>query len=80
MRKDNMAQRIEKELHEQIMRLKDDQQLRLLEFARSLSESPEKGVAGSALLRFAGTIEKDDIVTIGTAIDDGCEIVNPNEW
>ena len=75
-----MAQRIEKELHEQITRLKDDQQLRLLEFARRLSESPEQGVAGSALLRFAGTIEKDDIVTIGRAIDDGCEIVNPNEW
>jgi hypothetical protein len=75
-----MAQRIEKDLHEQIMRLKDDQQLRLLEFARSLSNSSEKGVAGSALLQFAGTMEKEELVTIGKAIDDGCEIVNPNEW
>lgn len=75
-----MAQRIEKELHEQITRLKDDQQLRLLEFARSLANAPGKGEAGKTLLRFAGTIEKDDIVTIGTAIQDGCEIVNANEW
>lgn len=75
-----MAQRIEKELLEQITRLKDDQQLRLLEFARSLTDSPGKGQAGQTLLRFAGTIEKDDIATIKTAIDDGCEIVNVNEW
>jgi hypothetical protein len=75
-----MAQRIEKELHEQITRLKDDQQLRLLEFARALTNSPEKGGAGQSLLRFAGTIEKDDITTIRTAIDNGCEIVNANEW
>ena len=75
-----MAQRIEKELREQLMRLKDDQQLRLLEFARSLSDSPAKGETGKTLLRFAGTIEKDDIVTMRTAIEDGCEIVNANEW
>ena len=75
-----MAQRIENELHEQITRLKDDQQLRLLEFARSLADSTGKGGAGKALLRFAGTIEKDDIVIIETAIDNGCEIVNANEW
>jgi len=75
-----MAQRIEKELHEQITRLKDDQQLRLLEFARSLADSPGKGEGGKALLRFAGTIERDEIVAIETAIDDGCEIVNANEW
>jgi hypothetical protein len=75
-----MAQRIEKELHEQITQLKDDQQLRLLEFARSLANSPGKGASGKALLRFAGTIERDEIVAIQTAIDDGCEIVNANEW
>ena len=75
-----MAQRIEKELHEQITRLKDDQQLRLLEFARSLADSPGKGEAGKTLMRFAGTIEKDEIVAIETAIDDGCKTVNANEW
>ena len=75
-----MAQRIEKELHEQITRLKDDEQLRLLEFARSLSDSPGKGEAGKTLLRFAGTIEQDDIVTIGRAIEEGCEIINSNDW
>lgn len=75
-----MAQRIEKELHEQITRLKDDQQLRLLEFARSLADSPGKGKGGKALVRFAGAIERDEIVAIEAAIDSGCEIVNANEW
>jgi hypothetical protein len=75
-----MAQRIEKELHEQITRLKDDQQVRLLEFARSLADSPGHSEGGKALLRFAGTIEMDEIVAIETAIDEGCEIVNANEW
>jgi hypothetical protein len=76
----HMAQRIEKELHEQITQLKDYEQLRLLEFARSLANSPGKGAGGRALLRFAGTIERDEIVAMQTAIDDGCEIVNVNEW
>ncbi len=75
-----MAQRIEKELREQITRLQEDQQLRLLEFARSLADPRGRGEAGRTLLRFAGTIAKDDIVTIEAAIDHGCEIVNSNEW
>ena len=72
-----MAQRIEKELQQQIMRLRDDQQLRVLEFARSLSEAHENGQSGQALLRFAGTIERDDILIMEAAIDNGCEIANP---
>ena len=72
-----MAQRIEKELQQQIMRLRDDQQLRVLEFARSLSEAHENGQSGQALLRFAGTIERDNILIMEAAIDNGCEIANP---
>ena len=79
-RSTNMAQRIEKQLHEQITRLKDEQQLRLLDFARSLADSPAKGESGKALLRFAGTIQSDEIVAIETAIENGCETVNANEW
>ena len=75
-----MAQRIEKELLEQIARLKDDEQLRLLEFARSLSRSPAEGEAGKKLLRFAGVIDKDDLAIMETAIKEGCELVNANEW
>ncbi len=75
-----MAQRIEKELLEQIARLKDDEQLRLLEFARSLSRSPAEGEAGKRLLRFAGVIDKDDLAIMETAIKEGCELVNANEW
>ena len=75
-----MAQTIEKELHEQIAHLKDEQQLLLLEFARSLSKPPVKGEAGKRILRFAGMIDKDDLAIMETAIEDGCELVNANEW
>ncbi len=75
-----MAQRIEKELQEQIARLKDEQRLRLLEFARSLSSSSAKGEAGKSLLRFAGTIDKDDLAIMETVIEEDCELVHANEW
>ena len=75
-----MAQRIEKELQEQIALLKDEQRLRLLEFARSLSASPANGEAGKSLLRFAGTIDKDDLAIMETVIEEDCELVHANEW
>jgi len=75
-----MAQRIEKELQEQIALLKDEQRLRLLEFARSLSSSPASGEAGKSLLRFAGTIDKDDLAIMKTVIEEDCELVHANEW
>ena len=75
-----MAQRIEKELQEQIALLKDEQRLRLLEFARSLSSSSANGEAGKSLLRFAGTIDKDDLAIMETVIEEDCELVHANEW
>jgi len=75
-----MALRIEKELHEQIALLKDEQRLRLLEFARSLSRPPVRGEAGKGFLRFAGMIDSDDLAIMETAIEEGCELVNANEW
>jgi hypothetical protein len=42
--------------------------------------SPAPGVAGADLLRFAGTIDSTDLEQMKTAIDEGCERVEANDW
>lgn len=44
------------EVIEQLQRMPQSLQQQVLEFARSLADSPIRGVPGSQLLRFAGTI------------------------
>ena len=76
-----MAQNIAQELQEEISRLPNAQQRRVLDFARSLSSgSQPNGGASRNLLRYAGTIEKDDLAIIEQVIHQGCETVNPDEW
>ena len=74
-----MAQNIAQELQEEIS--SNAQQRRVLDFARSLSSgSQPNGGASRNLLRYAGTIEKDDLAIIEQVIHQGCETVNPDEW
>lgn len=75
-----MAQNIERELTEQIRRLGNDQQRRVLDFARSLKPESGNGATGKALLAHAGAITTDDLAAMTKAIDEGCETVNSNEW
>jgi hypothetical protein len=76
-----MAQNIERELQEQISRLPNEQQRLVLDFARSLASLPHSnGGSGEALLRYAGTIEQDDLAIMEQAIAEGCETINPDEW
>ncbi len=43
------------------------------------SENP-KGVDGKNLLKFAGTIDPNDLELMSKAIDEGCEQVDTDEW
>ncbi len=52
-------------------------QQRVLEFARTVADSPVRGVSGSQLLRFVGTIQPDDIELMRQAIEQDCEQVDP---
>ena len=70
----------EHELREQLNTLSADQQRRVLEFAQSLAAAPPKGTPGQELLRFAGTIEADDLALIAQAIEDDCERIDHGEW
>ncbi len=61
----------------QIDKLPYDLQLRVLDFAKTLSQ---KGVEGKSLLRFEGAIPADDLRLISKAIEEGCEQVDADEW
>ena len=71
---------VEREILDQIHNLSEKDQKRVLEFARSLVRNELKGVAGRKLLRFAGTIGKEDLQKMAKAIDEDCERVDSNEW
>jgi hypothetical protein len=70
----------EKELHDQLGQLPSEQQRRVLEFARALAKSKISGIPGKNLLRFAGSIDSEDLKVIEQAIAEGCEKVNLDEW
>jgi hypothetical protein len=71
---------IEKQLREQLDHLPIEQKHKVLEFARSLDKAKVRGVPGKDLLRFAGTIDSEDLKVIESAINEGCEKLNPDEW
>ena len=68
------------EVIEQLQRMPQSLQQQVLEFARSLTGSPIRGVPGSQLLRFAGTISLQDIELMREAIAQDCEQADLNEW
>ncbi len=73
-----MSDAVKEQILAQLAGLSEDQQLRVLDFARSLV-SPD-GIAGRDLLRFAGAIEKEDLQTMSRAIEEGCEKIDQDEW
>lgn len=75
-----MTKPIESKVIDQLVGLPEDLQVRVLEFAKSLSLGTTRGVPGKDLLDLAGTIPADDLVTIRKAIEEGCEQVEIDEW
>jgi hypothetical protein len=73
-------QSIQGEILDQLIHLPLEKQRQVLEFARTLRETPSGRKPGKALLQFAGTIEKADLLMMAEAIEQGCEQVNHDEW
>ena len=71
---------VEKQLREQLRYLPVKQQHQVLEFARALVKAKGHGSCGKDLIRFAGTIDSEDLIAIDKAIHEGCEKVNFDEW
>jgi hypothetical protein len=71
---------LEKEIIEQINRLAQDEQRRVLEFAKALAQSRPTGEPGKNLLKWVGCIPAQDLKEMEQAIEEGCERVDQNEW
>ncbi|MGD1903060.1 MAG: hypothetical protein ACFB9N_12575 [Geitlerinemataceae cyanobacterium] len=55
-------------------------QWQVLEFAQPLIQPAPKGTPGSQLLRFAGSIPRDDLTLMSQAIEQDCGQVDLDEW
>jgi hypothetical protein len=68
------------EVVQELKLLPHELQCRVLEFTRALTVSTPRGIPGRQLLRFAGTISRDDAHLMREAIKHGCERVDAHEW
>ncbi len=69
------------EVFERLKVMPQSLQQQVLEFTKTLTDSNTvKGVPGSQLLRFAGTIPLDELNLMSEAINQDCEQVDSNEW
>ncbi len=71
---------IKTELFERLETLSYDEQHRVLEFVRSLTEQGPRGLPGEEFVKFAGLIPKEDLKLMSDAIEEACEVVEPDEW
>ena len=71
-------QSIQKEIINQLDKLPIEQQIQVLDFARTLAKPV--GRPGKDLLNFAGEINLDDLSLMNQAIEQDCEQVNINDW
>jgi len=69
-----------REIIKRLDRLPFEIQIKILDLAEAAAPSPQKGVSGKKLLRFAGILKTDDVNEMTQAIENGCEKVDINEW
>ena len=74
-----MTTSISDQIIEQLKMMPQDLQYQVLEFARNLTSSKIKGVPGKQLLRFVGSIPKEDLQLMSEAIKQDCEKVDTDE-
>jgi hypothetical protein len=80
-----MAHSIAEEITEAVNNLPPELQKKVLEYARGLDQDTKpdtrpKGVPGKDLLRFAGTISKEDLEVMSRVIEEDCERIDESSW
>jgi len=75
-----MKSSLKKEIIEKLELLPAEKQEKVLEFVGALTQNKITGIPGQKLLRFSGTIEKNDLDSMKRAIEEGCEKVDLNKW
>ena len=71
---------IEQDILRQVEILSPEEQMRVLEFARSLISHRPIGTPGSMLAKFANTLDRTESETMNRAIEEACEQVEANGW
>jgi hypothetical protein len=71
---------IKHEILEELERLREEDQHRVLAVVRTLGRKIPKGTRGRVLLRFAGVISDGYAEQMNAAIEEGCERVDVDEW
>jgi hypothetical protein len=64
---------IKQKMEEQLNSLPVNLQIKVLEYAKSLSIGLPDGVSGKDMLKFVGLIDKDDLKIMSSAIEEDCE-------
>lgn len=67
-----MSPKLREELLQQMALLPEDQQQRVIAFAKTLAPAPN-GMSGKSLLKCAGTIGHADLHLMTAVIEQGCE-------
>ena len=62
-----------REIIKRFDRLPFEIQIKILDLAEAAAPSPQKGVSGKKLLRFAGILNADDVTDMTQAIENGCD-------
>lgn len=74
----SMSQTIREQIIEQVDLLDDHRRKQVLEFTRRLAAP--SGTAGRTLMDFVGSIDPADLDAMASAVQEGCEKVDPNAW
>jgi hypothetical protein len=71
----------DRELLEQVHKLDEDQQRRVLEFARILAQASQvRGESGHSILQSAGLFHDEDLDEMARAIEEDCERIDWSGW
>ncbi|MEM9006108.1 MAG: hypothetical protein AAGE59_21600 [Cyanobacteria bacterium P01_F01_bin.86] len=65
---------------EQLNNMPQSLQQQVLQFALMLGKVRIQGTPGHKLLKFAGSIQSDDLTLMHDAIEEGCGQVDLDEW
>ena len=75
-----MSLSIIEQVIEQLSNMPQSLQQQVLQFARVLGQIRTQGTPGHQMLKFAGSIQADDLALMQDAIEEGCEQVDLDEW
>ena len=75
-----MKSRITSQVVQQLESLPENLQRQVLGYIQGLQSEPQVGAPATQMLKFAGSIESEELEAISSAIEDGCEKVDANEW